>query len=119
MGAKFAPSLTNIFMAKWEGDVVYAQGTTSLVLWARYINDILLLWNGSLASLERFFGHLNTNDRGISLTYEASTEKIHFLDLEIRITNRRFLNQQTVTGSFPLTVAIITHGSSLSLVANF
>lgn len=46
MGANFAPSLANIFMAQWEEDVVYAQNRPKVVLWARYIDDILLLWKG-------------------------------------------------------------------------
>lgn len=31
---------------------------------------------------------LNSNDRGISLSYEASTNSIHFLDLEIKIVDQ-------------------------------
>lgn len=62
-----------------------------LVLWARYIDDVLLLWDGSYDSLCSFMDGLNSNERGISFKYEASQEKIHFLDLEIRGENNSLL----------------------------
>lgn len=37
-----------------------------------------------------FFKHLNDNDRGISLSYTTSRDKINFLDLEIGIRNGQF-----------------------------
>lgn len=37
MGAKFAPSMANLFMAKWEEDVVYQEPRVELVFWKRYI----------------------------------------------------------------------------------
>lgn len=70
--------------------MVYALENPSLVLWAQYIDDIFLLWNGSADSLQAFFDLLNENDIGISLTYTSSTEKITFLDLEILVVNERF-----------------------------
>lgn len=42
MGAKFAPSMANLFMAKWEEDVVYSNRRPELVFWGRYVDDILL-----------------------------------------------------------------------------
>lgn len=61
-----------------------------LKLWARYINDILLLWDGSADSLDQFFISLNRNDRGISLSYKSSQNKINFLDLEFEIRDQQF-----------------------------
>lgn len=90
MGAKFASSLANLFMAKWEEDVVYTNRDPALIVWGRYIDDILVLWRGSVESLDLFFQQLNNNDRGISLSYVVSRDRINFLDLEIRIWNGRF-----------------------------
>lgn len=42
MGAKYAPSVANLFMAKWEEDVIYARLRPKLSTWACYIDDILL-----------------------------------------------------------------------------
>lgn len=48
-----------------------------------YIDDILLLWTGDYDELVDFMMTLNNNDRGIALTFEASTTSVHFLDLVI------------------------------------
>lgn len=90
MGAKYAPSLANLFMALWEEDIVYAQQRPQVVLWARYIDDILLLWDGDKADLDSFFGELNINTKGIFLNCEASQHEIHFLDLTIRVKDGQF-----------------------------
>lgn len=88
IGAKFAPSLANLLMAKWEEDVIYALKRPELVLWARYIDDTLLLWKGDCESLDEFMSCLNSNDKGIRLSYEASPTSIHFLDLEITVVDK-------------------------------
>ena len=90
MGAKYAPSLANLFMAKWEEDVIYNADIPELTLWARYIDDILLLWDGPLDRLEGFMSELNLNQRGIQLKFEASQSEIHYLDLNVRISGNEF-----------------------------
>lgn len=87
MSAKFVPSLAKLFMARWESEVIDINPPKELRLWRRYINDVLLLWDEDLPSLKAFFVKLNQNDRGISLQYEASQTKIHFLDLNIVVRN--------------------------------
>lgn len=91
MGAGFAASLANLFVALWEVDVVYPSQRPELCLWARYIDDILLLWKGDEETLHEFMATLNNNERGIVLTYELSSVSIHFLDLEIAIVDRRIV----------------------------
>lgn len=81
MGAKFVPSLANLFMVRWEEGVIYSEITPKLLFWRRYIDDVLL-WSGSKESLILFIMTVN-NERGISLSFESSEETIHFLDLEI------------------------------------
>lgn len=83
MRAKFAPSLANLFTSKWKEDVISAIKRPELVLWARYIDDIILLWKGDRASLDEFMVLLNSNDRGIHMSYEASLTSIYFHDLKI------------------------------------
>lgn len=112
MGAKYVPSVGNLFMAPWEEDCIYAQQLPNLALWARYIDDILLLWKGDSASLIDFLKSLNHNDRGIVLNYEMS--QIHFLDLGIRVEEGRlattFFKTTTVMHIFSETAVIIRHG---------
>lgn len=65
MGAKFAPSMANLFMAKWEED-------------------------GDMTSLTTFMHQLNDNPLGIVLQFESSTGKINFLDLTIQVKDGAF-----------------------------
>lgn len=91
MGDKYASSLANLFMGKWEEDVINAPRRPEVVLWARYIDDILLLWDGCESDLRSFMTSLNNNDRGIKLNFEASLDEINFLDLKIKIVGDNFV----------------------------
>lgn len=68
MGAKYAPSLVNLFMVKWDEEVVFTDRSLFLTFWARYIHDVLFLWEGTKPQLEEFFVMLNNNQRGIKFT---------------------------------------------------
>lgn len=86
MGAKFAPSMANLFMARWEEDVIHSRPWPELILWRRHINEVLLIWHGDQCSLVEFLVFLNDNNRDIQLQYEFSKTGINFLDLSIRIS---------------------------------
>lgn len=58
MGSYFAPSMANLNMANWEEDLVYGYHRLELVLWRRYIDDVLLLWNKDVTSLDALIGEL-------------------------------------------------------------
>ncbi|CAH2321250.1 Hypothetical predicted protein, partial [Pelobates cultripes] len=51
----------------------------------RYIDDLFFIWKGSEDCLNSFISHLNSNNKGIILTCEYSTNSINFLDLNIFI----------------------------------
>lgn len=92
MGAKYALSLANLLMAKWVEDVIHAQQRPQAILWARYIDDIFLLWGGTHSELLGFMESLNNNNRGIVLNFETTKEEINFLDLKVSIREKRFVN---------------------------
>lgn len=83
MGAKFSPSVTNLYMAKWEEEVVLYDQDPRILLNKRFIDDILLIWSGTNEDVEGFLQSMNDNDRNITLSWDISKDNIHFLDLEI------------------------------------
>ncbi|XP_063810519.1 toll-like receptor 7 [Pseudophryne corroboree] len=87
MGTRFAPSFANLFMAHWEHENIYQQNPwkDKILLWNRYIDDVIFFWRGDRESLTLFCEHLNQNDRNIVLTFETSQTEINFLDLTIYI----------------------------------
>lgn len=93
MGAKYAPSVANLYMAEWEDDILYNNKPQQLLLFKRFIDDIIVIWAGDRESLMDFCFNLNTNNKNIRLTWEINDEKIHFLDLEILIEDGKLVTQ--------------------------
>uniref|UniRef100_A0A8C5M2E7 Reverse transcriptase domain-containing protein n=1 Tax=Leptobrachium leishanense TaxID=445787 RepID=A0A8C5M2E7_9ANUR len=87
MGTRFAPSYANLFMAYWESQWsgVSCGWAHNLILYRRYIDDLLFIWKGDEESLKRFHGLLNQNDWGIKLDLQYSRHTINFLDLTLYI----------------------------------
>ena len=85
MGAKYAPSVANIYMAEWEETAIYNDSPDSLIVYKRFIDDCIVLWKGDDTSLKQFFEKLNKNGKNIKLTYTISDKIIQFLDLEISL----------------------------------
>ncbi|XP_075452819.1 uncharacterized protein LOC142493147 [Ascaphus truei] len=89
MGTRFAPSYANIFMGMWEENYILNHNPygANLVLWKRYIDDVLCVWKGTKEDLEAFKEHLNTNDYNIQFTFSTSPQSINFLDLTLYTVN--------------------------------
>lgn len=57
MGARFSPSVANLFMANWEEDIVFKDRPSHLVCYRRYIDDLIMIWKGDMVSLELFMNN--------------------------------------------------------------
>ncbi len=82
MGTKMAPAYANIFMSELEENLLDKYHTKPLV-WKRYIDDVLCLWQGNEEQLKLFIDYLNQSHPTIKFTYEHSKTNIDFLDLTI------------------------------------
>ncbi|XP_077342840.1 uncharacterized protein LOC143987733 [Lithobates pipiens] len=83
MGAKFAPSIANLFMGEWEDKKIFSVKRQELLIYRRYIDDLIFIWAGTRSSLTDFLAELNNNTSHINLTSEISAENINFLDVNI------------------------------------
>ncbi len=90
MGTKVAPSLANIFMSDFEEKYIYTYPLQPL-FWARYIDDIICIWQHGPMELAKFNEHLNSCHDSIKFSHETSTEHIHFLDITIHLNERNEL----------------------------
>lgn len=43
MGAKYTPSVANIFLSKWEQEEIYEKSRPDIALYKRYIDDVIFL----------------------------------------------------------------------------
>lgn len=54
MGAKFAPTVASAFMAQWEENAVYKNPPVEFTFYKSYIDDLIIIRNGSKDALENF-----------------------------------------------------------------
>ena len=85
-GYIFAPPYTCLGMGKFE-EVVFSQGQSlvdKIKLWKRFIDDIFMLFKGTLKECESLVTWLNSLQPGIiKFKFQYSTELVEFLDLQI------------------------------------
>ena len=84
MGTKVAPSLANIFMGEFEETHIYGQDE-KIVLWLRFLDDIMGIYKGTPEELKDFVKNLNEAHPTIKFTLEFSEEKVNFLDTTVHL----------------------------------
>ena len=86
IGTKAAPPYACIFMDQVETEFLKAQNHKSLV-WFRYIDDVSFIWTHGMETLSLFLKDLNNFHPNIKFFHEVNKESIHFLDLNIRLSD--------------------------------
>ena len=81
MDTKMAPNYTSLFKGKFEDKL--NQYHHQPLIWLRFLDDIVLIWEYSEDGLLDFKKYLNSAHPSIKLTYQYSTEKATFLDVGI------------------------------------
>lgn len=59
MGARYAPSVANLLMNLWEEEYIYKK-IPQLKLYRRYIDDLVILWDGTVDTFQQFLQELDT-----------------------------------------------------------
>lgn len=74
MGTTCAPMYANLFLGWWENCHVFTEDmtrfTSHIIFWGRYIDNILLLWDGELTLFKEFVVTPNDNTIVMHLTSE-------------------------------------------------
>ena len=86
MGSTFAPSVAGLYVHSLESKTILSVENPyvhHIVVWKRYIDDILVIWKGDLNQALSFFGWLNTQDPFLRFTHTVSKDELVFLDLLI------------------------------------
>ena len=86
IGTKFAPPYACIFMDEVETSFLDTQELKPLV-WFRYIDDVFFIWNHGQEKLDSFLEEFNRFNLHLKFTHESSKESIHFLDLNVMLSN--------------------------------
>ncbi|CAF1393904.1 unnamed protein product, partial [Rotaria magnacalcarata] len=85
MDSSLTLTLANIFMAKWQKNIVEEQNKTS-EFYGRYIDDIFMTWNRSEEELRKLLDDVNTWHPNIKLDYKISNS-LPFLDVQLTNNN--------------------------------
>jgi hypothetical protein len=91
-GIKLAPPYACLGMGKFEKTAFSSnfELLDRVLLWKRFIDDILMLFQGSKQDCEKFVEWLNSLLPGvIKFKFEFSTKMVEFLDLQILIENKK------------------------------
>ncbi|KAJ1090725.1 hypothetical protein NDU88_003854 [Pleurodeles waltl] len=63
----------------------------NIKLWRRYIDDILIIWQGAVPNIDLFTSWINTLDPFLKFTAHISTTQVPFLDLLIHNVNGKLV----------------------------
>ena len=94
MGTPMAPNYANIFMTKFETELIesYHQSTgVKPLIWFRYIDDIFFIWCDGPEKLSEFleyaqkFSDSREMKSKIKFEVHQSTESVNFLDVKVRL----------------------------------
>ena len=82
MGTKLAVAFANIFMVKIEKEIL-RQSDTKPIVWKRFIDDVISMWNTSRDKIEDFLLKANSFHPTIKFTAETSETETTFLDAKV------------------------------------
>ena len=77
MGSSMAPTYASLFNGKLERDFL-ERCTLKPSVWLRFLDDIFMIWDHSLAELEDFMTRLNSFHQTIKFTHTVSDTKVSF-----------------------------------------
>ena len=98
MGTPMAPNFANLFMSKFETDMLQDyqdQHGMSPFIWLRFIDDVFFIWSGTQNSLQHFINFCDqySTTRGmqstIRFTSSYSKSRVDLLDLTVSIENEQ------------------------------
>ncbi len=82
MGSAMAPAYASLFMGKLEQDFLDAC-VIKPTIWLRFLDDIFMIWDGSLNELNTFICDLNKCHPTIKFTHQISQNSVSFLDVRV------------------------------------
>lgn len=93
MGAHFVSSYANLTMGLWENEYIWHNNpfTPNLIYYGRYIDDIIIIWDGPATLVEDLVAHCKNNMFGLSFTHVCDPTTLAFLDLELSHLDNAFI----------------------------
>lgn len=83
-----APSYANLYLGGWKRNLfssMFLSFQSYIFRWFRYIDDILLLWTGTVFDLKDFLDLINRNEFNMFFTMSYDSQDMSFLDVSLKI----------------------------------
>ncbi len=87
MDSKMSPDFNSLYVACFENDYIFSSENpfkSHIKLWKRYVDDIFMIYDGSVESLLQFYEYLNCCQDHLKFTIEHDTQQISFLDILVK-----------------------------------
>ncbi|CAH2277356.1 Hypothetical predicted protein [Pelobates cultripes] len=85
MGASMAPMYADAYMYIYEKEHILEKYQRNILAYYRFIDDLFIIWSGTCESAHEMVRELNLLSTPVRFTADISTEKVHYLDLEISL----------------------------------
>lgn len=85
MGANFSPLYANLAIGFWKTNHIHKNNpyAANIVFFGRYIDELIIIWDGALDLIIPFIEHCTSNNYGLSFTAVSNPSTMGFLDLEL------------------------------------
>ena len=102
MGTPMAVNCANLFMSKFESDMLNdheAQCSRRSACWVRFIDDVFFIWTGDEGSLKAFLNFCNNYSKSqnrkssIRFTSTYSKKRVVFLDTIVHLENNQLYTE--------------------------
>lgn len=95
MGAKFSPSLANLYMGWWERSRIFGPESPHLkdtAFYCRYIDDLLFIVSEPHICLDQWLEYMNDNALNLKFTGQHEPKSIEFLDVKLTGDNNEIIS---------------------------
>ncbi|XP_047141171.1 uncharacterized protein LOC124816160 [Hydra vulgaris] len=82
MGTRMAPPYANIFMGELDQKII-EKYKNHISLYKRFIDNVLLIFEGTLSELDELKTYMNSLHKNIKFTFDTSTKSVSFMDLTL------------------------------------
>lgn len=82
MGKSYAPGLADAYLQLFD-EKARTGFNISPIIFLRYIDDVFMIWTGTVSELMKFQDFLNTVIPGITINFEYSPISVNFLDTTV------------------------------------
>lgn len=93
MGTCFAPSYANLFVGWWEERLprscTIGEQRGKVISWYRYIDDLFIVWQGSVETANAYITALNDNNMNLHFSGTVSPVAVDYLDLRVFVADNK------------------------------